>query len=189
MNESFLYISGGACGRLWETRSVFQAIVENAAATFVPAHNPSLTPLSPGVSGVFHNRGSVHRPYPRAQIRSPETTGEPKKLAASCLSCSRISSTFPPAFNICSRLWKTNIASWSFVTDSVAGLGWAGREGRPFRGAFGSLVTYGDASRRSCAKVFLLRRRLRTSSVTFHCSASSRASVLVIELPSKSWST
>ena len=79
MNESFLYISGGACGRLWETRSVFQAIVENAAATFVPAHNPSLTPLSPGVSGVFHNRGSVHRPYPRAQIRSPETTGEPKK--------------------------------------------------------------------------------------------------------------
>ena len=26
-----VYIPGGACGRSWETRSVFQAIVENAA--------------------------------------------------------------------------------------------------------------------------------------------------------------
>ena len=31
----------------------------------------------PEFPGVFHNRGSVHRPCPPTQIRSPETTGEP----------------------------------------------------------------------------------------------------------------
>ena len=52
-------------------------MVENAAATFVPAHNPSLNASLARVSRVFHHRGSVHRPCPRTQIRSPETTGEP----------------------------------------------------------------------------------------------------------------
>ncbi len=83
MNDSFLYISGGACGRSWETRSVFQAIVENAAPAFVTSSQPSPNPnatRAARASRVFHNRGSVHRPYPLAQIRSQETTREPKRL-------------------------------------------------------------------------------------------------------------
>ena len=82
MSDSFLYISGGACGRSWETRSVFQAIVENAAAAFVTSSQPSPNPnaiRAARASRVFHNRGSVHRPYPLAQIRSQENDTSKRK--------------------------------------------------------------------------------------------------------------
>ena len=57
-------------------------------------HSAVSSPLSPGVSGVFHNRGSVHRPCPPTQIRSPETTGEP---FFSRKGLTRIRNSIPPA--------------------------------------------------------------------------------------------
>jgi len=101
-NESFfIYVRRGLWALL-KTRSDFKAIVGNAgsSASYRLTTN-SINPPSASASGVFRNRGSVHRPGPLAQIRSSETrrTTLFASSTASGRSCQNHDATRQPRFS------------------------------------------------------------------------------------------
>ena len=80
MNECFYIYQEGPVGARGKRPKAFsKRLWETPAAQLLTSSQQFHKPTLAFASGVFHNRGSVHRPSPLAQIRSPETTGEPKK--------------------------------------------------------------------------------------------------------------